>query len=330
MRSDSVYSGNRAGGSALRHAAALLAAAFWLLLSSGLAKGADINVDCSKPNAKVKTITAALAQLDKRVENTIRVSGTCTEWVRIGNFENLTLTANKEASISAPTTPPPEGYPDLLFVYGSGTVIVKGFTINGREIDEACVACTQTRYCSLENNAIQGAQTGVGASSNTNLYLVDDTIQDNTDAGVAIGREVSATLFGNTIQQNGYGVVANHASTLTFSPGAAGVPTTIQDNTYDGVAADLNSTVVLWPGSAKISSNGEAAGISLWGGSVLRVGQNNEIAGGLSAVVIGHLSLATFASPNILTGSGLVVVCEGKYSVAAGAGLVGITTNCTP
>jgi hypothetical protein len=74
----------------------------------GAADGAEINVDCSNPKARIKTTTAALALLNKKVENTIRVSGACTDWVRIDFFENLNIIANAGASINAPTTPAPD------------------------------------------------------------------------------------------------------------------------------------------------------------------------------------------------------------------------------
>jgi hypothetical protein len=58
---------NRFGLKNARHVAyiriAALSVAVWLL--SGAALAADVNVDCSNAKAKVKTITAALAQLVK-------------------------------------------------------------------------------------------------------------------------------------------------------------------------------------------------------------------------------------------------------------------------
>jgi hypothetical protein len=139
---------------------------------------------------------------------------------------------------------------------------------------------------------------------------------------------------GDTIQNNGYGITLESASTLTVSKGSARGGGTIQNNAYTGVVADGNSTVTLGSGAATISSNG-LGGIEIVKGSVLTVGRNNEILGGTgSAVVIGALSVAQFLAgppPSNVTGSGTVVDCRGRYSVAKGSqDYPEITTNCVP
>ncbi len=325
MKNDHVLFGNRAGNSVLRGTVALIGAAMWLL--SATAWAADVSVDCSNPKAKVKTITAALGQLNKTAENTIHVSGACSEWVRVQGFENLTLVANGSSSINAPTTPAPYGEAYVLLVYDSGNVAANGFTINGGDTG---VGCARVRSCQVLNSTIQGAsEDGVVATSNTNLYLTENTIQNNPDAGVYVSREVSATLFGGTIQQNGYGIRVDTASTLTFLRGPTGLVATVQDNTSDGVLVSGNSTVLLANGAAAIKFNG-GAGINVQIGSVAEIRPNNEIRGGTnSAVEIGDLSLARFSPGNTVSGGPPAVNCSGKNAVASGLeNLPGINTNC--
>ncbi|MBZ5542108.1 MAG: right-handed parallel beta-helix repeat-containing protein [Acidobacteriia bacterium] len=326
MRSDSVYCGNRTGSSPLRRVAVLLAAAFWLLLSSGLAQGADIKVDCSNAKAKVNTITGALAQLSKTAENTIHVSGTCNESVWIEHFESLNLLANPGASINDPT-PSLQDENDVIDIYDSGSVTVDGFTINGGVYG---VACIRTRFCYVRNTTVQGAsESGVIATGSSNLYLEADTIQDNTWAGVEASRAPILRIMGGTIQHNDTGVSISAGSTLTLSKSMSGDALTIKDNTSAGVAADTNSTVTLWAGTTTISSNGEV-GISLKAGSVADIRGGNTIAGGATgAVFVGDLSLARFGPGNTVTGGPPAVNCTGKYPVAIGLeNLPGIETNC--
>ena len=314
----------------LRKGVILFNAAVWLLFSPQLVPGADVTVECSNPKAKVRTITAAPAPLNKTAENTVRVSGACSEWLLITGFENLTLLAEAGASISAPTTAPPEGYdPIVLFVTDAGNVSVKGFTINGRGIvDEPVVACARVRFCMLEKNTIQGGDIGFLGASNANPYLVENTIQDNTNAGVYITREVSASVYGGTIQRSGNGIITS-GSTLTFYRGlSSGLPVVIQDNPGSGVVASLNSTVTVNSGAGAIRSYG-GSGIDLTQGSVATIRGSNEITGGASgAVVIGDLSLADFQPGSTISGGPPAVNCLGRFAVASGAGLAEHQTNC--
>jgi hypothetical protein len=300
-----------------------------VLLYSSLGKAADITVDCSNPKAKVKTITAALAQLVKTVENTVHVSGACNEWVRITNFENLTLDGNSGASISAPTTPPPasDGTYIVLWALDSGNVAVKGFTINGPPEGDA-VTCTRVRSCSFENDTIQGGLEGVVATWNTYLLLMEDTIQDNTAAGVAVSSGVNATIYGGIIQRNGQGINM-FASTLLCHRYRE--PMTIQNNSSLGVLAGSHSVVSFGTNAVQMTSNGNAA-ISLGSASVAYIGSGNVITSGSgSTVQIGDLSLATIRSgATVSGGSPFDVECVGKNSVASGGGLAGLSTNCTP
>jgi Periplasmic copper-binding protein (NosD) len=323
VKNDLVHSKNRARSSVLRGATILIGATMWLF--SATAWAANISVDCSNPKAKVKTISDALTKLNKTDENTIHVSGTCSEWVTISHFENLTLIADGSASISAPSTPSPDGTDYVISAYDSGTVSMNGLTINGGEVG---VLCARVRFCYLVNSTIQGASEGVGATSNTNLYLEDDTIQNNPEVGVSVSREVSATLIGSTIQQNGIGIQAGDGSMLTLYVGTTGA-VTVQDNTNAGVIATNNSTLRMGLGAASIRYNGGAA-VYLWGGSVAQIGSGNEITGGTyNAVEIGDLSLVTFSPGSTVSGSSPAVNCGGKYSVANGLeNYPGISTNC--
>jgi hypothetical protein len=331
MRCNLVYSTAREVGRSVYGAIVLAVAAAWLVPSMALA--ADISVDCSNPRGRVKTITAALARLDKTAENTIHVSGACNEWVHIWGFENLTLLGNSGASINAPTTPPADGYYIVFNPLDSGSVIVKGFTINGVNGEPTGVQCHRVRYCDFENTTIQGAGVGLIASGSTNLYLNGDTIQDNAGTGVGIGwgatHQVNALIYGGTvIQRNGQGIRVNASSLTLWNNGSPDLPVTIQDNDGPaGVIASDNSTVHIEDNSVRIGPN-RNVGISLTDGSVARIGQYNTISGGPGgAVQIGSLSMARFGENIDLSGGPPVVNCVGTYSVAVGL-LAGISTNC--
>src|SRR5262250_60726 len=76
---------------------------FLFLISTALAQnGPTIPVNCDKG----QSLNSTLSRLNRKMPTTILVQGTCTEYVRIDGFENLTLKGQPGAALQQPATNP--------------------------------------------------------------------------------------------------------------------------------------------------------------------------------------------------------------------------------
>src|SRR5579863_158062 len=76
-------------------------------------------VDCNQG----QSLNGTLAKLNKQTPNTVTVSGTCTEYVQVIGFENLTLTGLAGATLLQPTTGA-SNLLGLLYIEASQSVTV--------------------------------------------------------------------------------------------------------------------------------------------------------------------------------------------------------------
>ena len=89
------------------------------------ASASPILVDCNAG----QTLTHALAKLDKVTPATVQFTGTCTEFVLIDGFSNLTLRGTQGATIQQPSTTPPASPALVVSIKASRSVTLKGFTV---------------------------------------------------------------------------------------------------------------------------------------------------------------------------------------------------------
>ena len=94
------------GKAAVRLMASLLA----LMLFVGIAMANTTVVNCNAG----QSLNSAIATLNKQVPNFVQVQGTCTEYIRITGFENLTVKGNPSATIVQPSTIPSKLFLTLL------------------------------------------------------------------------------------------------------------------------------------------------------------------------------------------------------------------------
>ena len=97
-----------------------------ILALPGTTAAETVTVNCNRG----ESINRALGRLDPKVENTVRVRGTCAEYVVIRGFDGLTLKAVPAgAALVAPATPRDPLVGTLVFVDASRSVTIDGLAI---------------------------------------------------------------------------------------------------------------------------------------------------------------------------------------------------------
>ena len=85
-------------------------------------------VDCNAGQSLNRT----LARMDKFSPATVAFSGTCTEYVVVDGFNNLTLTGREGAAIQQPITNPPASPGYVLSVKSSRSITLSGFAVRSQ------------------------------------------------------------------------------------------------------------------------------------------------------------------------------------------------------
>lgn len=92
----------------------------------------SITVDCNEG----QSLSATLSKLNKLTPNTVTVSGTCTEYIQVVGFENLTLRGLAGATLQQPST----GTGSVLFIGSSRSVYVDGLTFQADPVNGTGIA----------------------------------------------------------------------------------------------------------------------------------------------------------------------------------------------
>jgi hypothetical protein len=300
-----------------------------------------VDVDCSDPKAKIRTIADGLSQVPTSGPSVVRVTGTCNENVEIVGYQNLTLRGNPTATINGGTDPN-----FAAIAVGGSTVSIRNFIINGGGEGIGCDGPTTT--CDIRNVTMQGAIFSQGVSQGSGATVtnrsfanfVNCIIQDNPGLGVKMGLGNFVKIAGSTIRRNG-SAATNGAGIAGGSGSIVQVSgSTISDNFGPGIVMGMNGTLTLGsPSSSPITISGNGHdGIALEGGSTAVI-QSSTITGNVRfGVEIGDLSFAKFESSNNITGnnaggvpSPFDIFCGPVYSTTRNIGsaiLGGSSTNC--
>src|SRR5258708_3061607 len=95
------------------------------LVSSASAQSArTVSVDCNSG----QSLSSTLAKLNKQIQTTVFVQGTCTEFVTVDGFEGLTLQGRSGTVLQQPATNP-QSNSNVLSITGSRGVTVSGITV---------------------------------------------------------------------------------------------------------------------------------------------------------------------------------------------------------
>jgi hypothetical protein len=221
------------------------------------------NVFAAPPNSPVtifvncpSSINAALASLDPSADNTIYVSGACSENVDIESFDRLQLIAQNGASI----TDASGGTSAVLFINNSTGVTVQGFTINGNPNAQNEMIDCNTSNCTFTRNTVQGGgNDGIDVNGAHTLFF-NDTFQDLGNgpaqivpaAGIFISESSEVFARGVIVQRvTGRGVVVRGFFTIRST---AVQHSAVQNNTGNGIVVFYNGAANI--GNSTITGNG--------------------------------------------------------------------------
>jgi hypothetical protein len=210
---------------------------------------------------------------------------------------------------------------DVISIFDSRDVAINGFTINaGAGPNANGISCNDYSVCRLSSNLIQGAGNGGFAVFQQSLATLDgDTLQNNgtgllvrSGSGVRSGGQ-SRPVIART---NGLGIDIGRQAFTNLT-------VVIENNLGVGAQARFNSTMDL---TGPISGNG-SVGVYIRESSAARL--NGTVAGNTGpGVQIEDLSMVTFLGGTVSGNGGTDVLCNPQYSVTRGVAGTGGTTNC--
>jgi len=331
---------------------ALFGALLVLGMFSGVARAADVTVDCTGATGGAFTsISAALETLDRQGPNTIfLLPGQCVEPVRIIDRERLTIDASPLGNAWAVS---PDGSPPIVISGSHGISLIQmgatGGNFNGilinRHSEVSILGMT------IQNNGGNGVVVRGGST----VLFGDNNISLNGANGVNVVENSVGTFTGSAPGENGMLAEHNGENGLRCSYGAtcfllgfvtaqnngvAGLSVSngarvqvnsndganiFQGNTFAGIAVARNSTAFIVGAQRTFVQNNPGMGIDVEGNAslvLLDTTVSNNQQAGLSAV---RLSLAEFGGNNIFADNGTANLSCDSTSLFSGD-LAGIGT----
>jgi hypothetical protein len=306
----------------------LLTLATSLSTAHAAATPIPISVNCSQG----QSLNQTLSKLDTYQSYSVSVTGTCTEYIQVTGFQNLTLKGISGAALVQPSTPLVDLFTAVLMIQGSQNVIVDGFNIQAETTGPPGIGIDHgSSDIRLRNLTIEGGGDGILIAEHSQVSLAYVTAQDPGDATLGIydlsDVHVEHCLFGNTTPSNtGIDMGASH---LTI------YDTTIKNmrlgiNAYSGSDVDVLAFDTYYPysGSPQVTITSSAGinddGVYVSGRSSLYVGgynlqatklvinQPGQAYGGTTAgVLVSDGSVLETNSGLVITGSlgqGILVV----------------------
>lgn len=216
------------------------------------------------------SLGAALSALPL-TNNTITVSGTCTEAVVVAGAQNLQIIGTPGAALVDPGGNP-ANFNAVLEIDNSQNVVIQGLSIQVAS-RPASTAISVVLVQSSDVKVAQCRLEGAGASDGIDMFqstvrLIGATVIENNNDGQGSGEGVlvqgpnallilrSDTSICPLIQGNGNNGILATGGGATVRTGCA----TIQNNGYAGVFGNLGATIALnvsqaSPGSVKLLNN---------------------------------------------------------------------------
>ena len=299
----------------------LLVSVLASLVLNSSASARTVTVECQEG-----TISNVLKNMDPQSSNTIRVLGTCQEYIGINDFADLTIVGvpvgGKNATIQSLNGSP------ILWIVASH-IQIKNLTISGGVFP---VMCREFSVCRFSGNTIQNSNgNGVNIDS-ADATFSGDVIQNNANSGLNLTaarvRLTQVTVQGTTAGAwgPGNGIDIDSGSTVTVEQ------LNVQNNQGDGLSLIGNSHLTNrpWLGPFTVSNNAnggiwvtEQSSADLTGATV------TSNAGGGGIVIDGN-SYAAFWGGGTFTGNQPIdVYCGANFAFAAAPqqATIGIT-NC--
>jgi hypothetical protein len=301
-------------------------------------------VDCGRGQSLNRT----LSKMQKFEPATLKFKGTCTEFVVIDGFDNLTLTGLPGATIQQPSTPPPIGAFFVLRVTASRRVTLSGFTVQslpsafsaigiergstdvllediatdgswGIVIDQASQV-----WLTRVNVNITSGYAAVSAFDKSDVHIVDGLLHRPANSNFCAGLFVPSghvTMQGMTIRDMQQGMVLGESGSVdlvNFEPTAAGIDVIIDNpsgTNYNGAIVGNTGSLNLSSAKLRISNAGQP-----WGGDTGAVFVNNgsTLNAGSSLIVTGSQGQGVIVTNNShaqLSGSSITGSAHGGLVV---------------
>jgi hypothetical protein len=135
----------------------------------------SITVDCNKG----QSLNGTLAKLNKQTPNTVTVNGSCTEYVQVIGFEGLTLQGLPGATLLLPTTGAGNILNNLLYIEGSHSVTVDGFSITTDTVTVPAIGIGHgSTDIRLRHLNIVGGTLGISIFEHSQVSIAYVTAQD--------------------------------------------------------------------------------------------------------------------------------------------------------
>jgi hypothetical protein len=245
----------------------------------------SITVDCNNG----QSLNGTLSKLNKQTPTTVLVNGTCTEYVQVIGFENLTLQGLAGATLLQPSTGAGNLFNSLLFIESSRSVTVDGLSIQADTVTVPALGIGHgSSDIRLRHLNVQGGTSGIfifehsqvsiayvtaqdpgyatlAVYDSSDVHVERSVLEDSTGALWHVGMDVGAshiTVYGTTISNmqvgiNGHGgaIIDTEAFDTYYALG--GPSDVVIENSaganYNGVTIDTGGSLNV--GSAKLVIN---------------------------------------------------------------------------
>jgi hypothetical protein len=141
----------------------------------------SVVVNCDEGHS----LNSAISKLNKQIPNTVTVQGTCTEYVTIAGFENLTVKSTTGATLVQPSVIPTNGF-TLLSINSSRSVTIDGLNFNSDSSQPPAIGIgAGSNDVKLRNLSIVGGSVGIIAVEHSQVSISGVTVKNAGWAYVA-------------------------------------------------------------------------------------------------------------------------------------------------
>lgn len=310
-----------------------------LVLSSIWASASPVQVvDCDRGQSLNRT----LGRMSKFEPAAVRFRGTCTEYVVIDGFNNLTLTGLDNATIQQPAIDPPTSPIYVLSVKASRGVTLSGFAVHSRTSAFSVIGIGKGSTDILVNNVstegswgivayeasqvwlvqvnvnVTSGYAAVSAFDKSDVHIVDGLLQRPADSGFYAGLLVSSghvTMQGMTIRDMQQSINVNDSGSVdlvNFEPTALGVDVILENpsgTNFNGAIVSDGSSLNLNNAKLRISDagqpwGGDTSAVFVTNGSTLGAGANLAVSGSRGqGVIVSNNSHAQLTGSSITGGA---------------------------
>ena len=343
----------------------LVALATLLISTLWAAAATSRTVDCDAG----QSLSHTLAQLDKLTPATVNIKGTCTEFILVEGFNDLTLHGVQGATLQQPSANPKSNQ-YVLSIKGSRGITVSALAVHSLPTIFSSIGisggsndvrlqhvttdgswgvvvyeASQVWLVKMTVNLTSGFA-AISAFDKSDVHIVDGLLQrpanSNFNAGLLVGSG-HVTMQGMTIRDMQQSINVNSGGSVdlvNFDPTAAGVDVIVDNpsgTNFNGALVTDGSSLNLGSAKLRITNagqpwGGDSGAVFVSNGSTLNAGANLIVSGSQGqGVIVSNDSHAELAGSSISGGAhgGLVVVNLSTATADASNPLTVISGNAT-